>query len=227
MHEIVRVLIAASVSFIVLYILSGILGKKQIAQLDFVDYVVGISIGSIAAQMSVDTKTPIYYFIIAMVVFFLLDLTVSLLGRKGPFFKKIFKGKPLVLIYEGRLNYKNLKKSKIDVNDLIALSRELGYFDLSKIKYALFETSGKLSIMPIAAERPAVAKDLPIQLTPQQLPNYLIVDGKISYSGLNEIGKDKNWLFDKLNIKGKKDLKNIILASYDSQNDKITADYKE
>lgn len=227
MHEIIKVLIAAITSFVVLFVLSTILGKKQIAQLDFVDYVVGISIGSIAAQMAIDTKTPLYYFVIAMVVFFLLDLAVSLLGRKGPFLKRIFKGKPLVLIYEGQINYKNLKKSKIDVNDLIALSRELGYFDLTKIQYALFETSGKLSVMPIASERPAVAKDLPIALTPQKLPNYLIVDGKISYSGLNEAGKNIDWLYKRLNIKNKKDLKNIILAIYDMDSDKITANYKE
>ena len=84
------------------------MGKKQIAQLEFIDYVMGISIGSIAAEMATDVgQTPFYYYIVGMVVFFLFDIFVSFLGRKGPMLKHFFKGKPLMIIYEGEFNYKN------------------------------------------------------------------------------------------------------------------------
>lgn len=219
--DICKVLLFAAVSFIVLFVFSKLLGKKQIAQLDFVDYAVGISLGSIAADMAFDVDEPWYRFVIAMAVFFLLDMFISFIGRKGPFMKRIFKGKPLVVIYEGKLLPENLKKSKLDVNDLLALCREKGYFDLKQIAYALFETSGQLSIMPIGEERPAVTKDLPIEIQKASLPNYLVIDGRISYSGLNEIDKSREWLFSQLAIQSDDELKQILVASYDDNTQKV------
>ena len=213
--NICKVLIFASVSFVVLFIFSKMLGKKQIAQLDFVDYVIGISLGSIAAEMAFDIEKPWYNFVIAMAVFFVLDMIISFFSRKAPFMKRLLKGKPVVLIYDGKLDYENLKKSKLDVNDLLAMCREKGYFDVKQIAYALFETSGELSVMPIGEERPAVTKDLPIEIQRASLPNYLVVDGKVSYSGLNEIGKDMDWLLKELRLKDEEELDNILLAEYD------------
>lgn len=227
MHALVRVIIFSSVAFIVLFVFSKLLGKKQISQLDFVDYVIGISIGSIAAEMPFDNSIPFYQYIVAMAVFFLFSLLVSLLGRKGPLMKKLLKGHPIVIIYEGKILYKNLKKSLLDVNDLLCLTRAQGYFDLNQIYYAVFETNGGISIMPVAEERPAVAKDLPIPLAPVQLPNYLVVDGHISYSGLNEIGRDKAWLLKKLDMQEEKELKGLLLASYDADADTVVTHLKE
>lgn len=225
--NICKVLLFATVSFAVLFIFSKLLGKKQIAQLDFVDYAIGISMGSIAADMAFDVDEPWYHFVIAMAVFFVLDMLISFIGRKGPFLKRILKGKPLVVIYEGKLNYENLKKSKLDVNDLLALCREKGYFDLKQVAYALFETSGELSIMPIGEERPAVTKDLPIEIQRAALPNYLVIDGRVSDSGLSEINKDREWLYSQLSVNSENDLKNILLASYDDNTQKVDVQQKQ
>lgn len=213
--NICKVLLFSTVSFAVLFLFSKLLGKKQIAQLDFVDYAIGISMGSIAADMAFDIDEPWYHFVIAMAVFFVLDLAISFIGRKGPLMKRILKGKPVVVIYEGKLLYENLKKSKLDVNDLLAMCREKGYFDLKQIAFALFETSGQLSVMPIGEERPAVTKDLPIEITRATLPNYLVIDGRVSDSGLNEINKNREWLYAQLAVSSEKELENILLAAYD------------
>ena len=224
--NICKVLLFSAVSFVVLFIFSKLLGKKQIAQLDFVDYAIGISIGSIAADMTVATDEPWYHFVIAMAVFFLLDLLIGCLGRKGPLMKRMLKGKPIVVIYEGNILYENLKKSKLDVNDLLALCREKGYFDLKQVAYALFETSGELSVMPIGEERPAVTKDLPIEVKRATLPNYLVVDGHVSDSGLDEIGKDRAWLFSELSAESEKDLSDILLAAYDDNTQQVDVQQK-
>jgi uncharacterized membrane protein YcaP (DUF421 family) len=226
MHELIRVLIAAVSAFVILFVLSKLMGKKQIAQLNFVDYVIGISLGSIAAEMAFDIETPLYYFILAMVLFFALDIAISFISRKGSWLKRVLKGKPEVIIYQNKPDYKTLKKSGLDINDLLALSREQGYFDLSQIEFALLETSGNLSIMPVGAQRPAVAQDLPIPLKDAKLPNYLVIDGAVSYSGLQEAEKDEAWLYGELNIKSKKALKNILLASYDADTQKLNVHFK-
>lgn len=102
------VLINSVASFIFLFIISKLLGKKQIAQLEFIDYAVGISLGSIAADWAIANDEPFYYYLIAMAIFFILAWLVAIIGRKSTFLKRLFKGKPSTLIYEGKIEY-NLK----------------------------------------------------------------------------------------------------------------------
>ncbi|MCL2630532.1 MAG: DUF421 domain-containing protein [Firmicutes bacterium] len=228
MPSIFKVIIFSLGSIAFLFIISKILGKKQIAQLDFVDYVFGISLGSIAANMATDTGgTPFYYYLTALTVFFAFSLLVVFLERKGPVLKNFFKGKPKTVIYEGKIDYKQLKKSKIDINDLIALSRDKGYFDLNDIAYAILENSGSLSVMPKSPQKPVTVEDLNLPIAPAKFPFYLIDDGHISYSSLTELNKDISWLYKKAGIKNKKDLKNIILASYDKENKTIIVSRKD
>ena len=224
---ILKLLLFSTISVVYLFIISKLLGKKQIAQLEFIDYVLGISIGSIASEMATDiNETPFYYYLIAMTVFFLFDICITFFGRKSPALKKFLKGKPTVIIYDGKINYKNLKSSKLDINDVLGLCRQLGYFDINDIAYAVFETSGEMSVLPIGQEKPVVVKDIGCKIEQAKLPNHLIIDGYLSYSGLNEIKKDKKWLFNRLNITSKQDLQNIILASYDADTDTFNVHLK-
>lgn len=221
------VLINSLVAFVYLFVISKILGKKQIAQLEFIDYTVGISLGSIAAEMATNTETPFYFFLIAMTIFFALALLVAVVGRKNTLLKRILKGKPLTLIYDGKINYKSLKKSKIDVNDLLSMLREKNYFDIADVAYAVFEPSGELSVMPVGAQKPVVINDIDKSAVEKaELTNILIADGAVSYSGLSDIGKDMDWLFRRLKIDTKQDLKNIILATYDEKTDKFAVHRK-
>lgn len=221
------VLINSTVSFVYLFIISKILGKKQIAQLEFIDYAIGISLGSIAAEMSTNSDKPFYYYLIAMGIFFLLAFLVAVIGRKNTFLKRILKGKPSTLIYEGKINYKELKKNKIDVNDLLSMLREKGFFDIADVAYAVFEPSGELSVLPVGAQKPLVMEDLDkSKIKPASLMNVVISDGAVSHSGLSEICQDEDWLFGRLKITDRRALANIILAVYDSEKDKFEVHYK-
>lgn len=214
-------------AFVFLFIISKLLGKKQIAQLEFIDYAVGISLGSIAAEWSVEAEEPFYYYAISMAIFFALAYLTAVVGRKTPLLKRIFKGKPITLIYEGKISFKGLCKSHIDVNDLLAMLREKGYFDVADVAYAIFETSGKLSVLPKGDQRPVVVEDLGDEKVKQaSLTNTLVIDGEISKSGLNELEKDVPWLLKRLKIENKKDLQDIILATYDDETKKINVHYK-
>ena len=220
-------LINSVVAFVYLFIISKILGKKQIAQLEFIDYAIGISLGSIAAEMATDSETPFYYYLIAMTIFLVLALLVSVIGRKNTVLKRILKGKPSTLIYEGKIDYKQLVKCNIDVNDLLSMLREKNYFDINDVAYAIFEPSGELSVLPKGNQKPVVLEDVNREaIEPSSLTNVLVVDGAISESGLSEANKTNEWLFGKLQIKDKDELKNIILATYDDNNDKLNVHYK-
>ncbi len=194
MNDILKVFLFASLSYLTLFVISKILGKKQIAELDFIDYVTGISIGSIAAEMATETVTPFYYYIIAMVVFLFFDFVVTILARKTNFLKRFLRGTPLILIDKGEINFKNLKRSKIDFYDLQGLARDKGFFDLSEIEYAIFETNGDLSILATDKSRQVKKQDFPsIPTSTPTLTNYLIVDGQISRYALKQCNKTKKW----------------------------------
>lgn len=227
MPDALKIAIFSLGSVIYLFVISKVLGKKQIAQLEFIDYAVGISIGSIAAEMATDLEqNPFWHYLIAMTVLALFDIAVTLIGRKSGAAKKFFKGEPIAVIEEGQINYKNLKKSKLDVHDLLSLCRVKGYFNIGDISYAYFENSGNLSILPVENKSPVVAEDMHIQKEPAAILSPLIVDGKICRDRMKAEEKKNEWLLEKLNM-SEKDIKKVLLALYDAQSDKITLYYKE
>lgn len=221
MNEILSLLIFSMAAVLSLFLISKILGKKQIAQLEFIDYVLGISIGSIAAEMATDiSDKPFYYYLISMALFFFFDMAVTFLGRKKTCFKKFFKGRPLIIINDGKVDFGELKRSKLDFYDLLSLCRENGFFNIEDISYAVFETSGKMSVLPKSEMKPVVISDIGKSVPPLYFPYYLIVDGEIIEEGLKETEKSREWLLKKLGA-SKKELKKILYVRYDKTNDDL------
>lgn len=218
--EILSVFYQSLMAFFILFLISKLLGKKQVAQLEFTDYVIGISIGSIAAQMSIEPDVPWFHFIIAMAIFLVFDLGITLISRKSKLLKKIFKGKPLIIISQGEIDYKILKKSKLDVNELISQCRVKGFFDISEINYCIFEPSGDFSILAKSKNLTAVKEDLKIKQKDKLMHISFIVDGEIDKKQLMEYDKDIKWLLSKTKLKTTKEIKkSILLFSYNPQDD--------
>ena len=227
MADWLEILLTAMLSFVTLFIIAKILGKKQVGELDFIDYVVGISIGSIAAEMATNTADkPFYDYLISFGVYFVLTIVIDILSTKTNFLKRFFKGSPMVIIKDGKIDYKQLKKSKLDINDVVSLARAKDYFNFDDIAYGIFETDGTLSILPKSNLMPVVSEDLNLHKPKTTLPQNVIVDGEVSKFSLKFLNKDKQWLFDRLNIKGKKDLKNILLAVYNEEDDSFVVHLK-
>ena len=213
-------------AYLTLFIIAKLLGKKQIAQLSFIDYVVGITIGSIAAEMATDTVNPFYHYIIAMTIFLVFDFAVTLISRKGALLKKLLCGRPLMIIENGKINYKELKKSKLTVDEVLGMARDKDYFDINQIAFGILETSGKLSILPKAEEKQPVCKDLSITPPPPELTDYLIIDGVLRKDVMEQNGYSEEWIKRGLGINCDKDLKNILLASYDEKGQTFNVHYK-
>ncbi len=227
MNPVVRVVVFSISSFLFLFVITKIMGKKQIAQLSFLDYVIGISLGSIAAEMSTDPDRPFYHFFIAMAIYLLLDLILTFCARKATFMKKFVRGRPIILIENGEIRYKNLSRSKLDINDLLAMCRAKGFFDLRSVAYCIFETSGDISVLPSAGA--VVAKSTELGITPPEpsLSKDVIEDGRIISQALEQIGKDEAWLYERIRKDDDKvDIKNIALATYYADEDELKIHYK-
>lgn len=219
--EIIKVILTALLSVASLFIITKIMGHKQVAQLDFFDYVSGITIGSIGAELATELEKP-YKPLIALAIYGLASLLLNLLAHKIPRTRKYINGTPTILMNDGNLYRKNLKKAKLDLSEFMLLCREQGYFDLDEIQTAIFEHNGKLSILPKAANRPATPDDLKITAKATHIGVEVIMDGRVMGENLSRMGRDVNWLTKQLNIQGCKNAKEIFLGIYRPEEDKLT-----
>ena len=217
--DIFKVVIRCIVAMTTLFFMTKLLGKKQVSELSLFDYVVGISIGNFASEMAINLEAEFFNAMLAIVVFGVLAYIISILTLKSLKLRKFFIGSPTILLEHGNLIYKNMKKSMIDVNDILSQAREMGYFDISEVEFAILEANGKISFLPKGEYKNINIKDMNLKIEKQGLCANVIMDGNIMNDNLNNIGKDEEWLLHELDVKGK-NVSDILLATVDI-NDKI------
>lgn len=214
------VFIRSIVTILVLFLLAKVMGKKQISQLNLFDYIVGITIGSVAADISLDLNKSFLDGVICMLVFGLTGALVSYVTLKSIKLRRFFTGTPSIIIENGKIIEEGLKKVKFDINDLMEELRGAGYFNIDEVAYAVMETNGKISFLPKDGDKPVTKKDMDLKIIPSSLVANIIIDGKIMMNNLKAMNKDEKWLSHELKVLGYKDLDEILLATLDS-NDKI------
>lgn len=206
---------------IILFFITKMMGKKQISELNFFDYVVGITIGSIAADISLDIEKNMIAGIAALFIYGFISYIISFVSIKSILARRFFIGVPTVLVEKGKIIESGLKKSKIDVNDLLTEARENGYFNLDEIDYALMEVNGNISFLPKEKEKPVTKRDMKIKCSNEGLTVNAIIDSKYMVNNMKAINKDKEWLDHELKVNGYDNYDNILLATIDN-NYKVT-----
>lgn len=201
-------------SFATLFIAAKLIGHKQIAQLDFFDYITGITIGSIAAEMATELEEPWKPFT-AILIYAGVTLLLSIVTSRFPRTRRYLYGSSAILMDQGKLYRRNLKKAKLDLEEFLVMCRQQGYFDLTSIQTAIFEFNGKLTILPVSTQRPATPSDL--ELSPEQelLFTELIMDGRILEGNLRRMGLDSAWLDKQLKQRGIHSAREVFLAVCD------------
>ena len=224
--DIIKIILTAILSVVALFIVTKIMGHKQISQLDFFDYVSGITIGSIGAELATELEEP-YKPLIALAIYGVSSIVLNVLAHKIPRTRKYINGTPTILMNGNKLYYENLKKSKLDLSEFMLLCREQGYFDLDEIQTAIFEHNGKLSILPQAAKRPATPEDLQITAKATHIGVEVIMDGRVMGENLSRMGYDINWLTYQLHLQGYSKPQEILLGIYRGEENKLSLYPKE
>ncbi|GAA0344868.1 DUF421 domain-containing protein [Oceanobacillus oncorhynchi subsp. oncorhynchi] len=217
MSEIVLVLIRSIAAFFLLFLMARMMGKKQISQLTFFDYCVGITIGSIAATLSVDQNVKIINGLVSLTIWGFFPIILAYLGMKSIIFSKITDGKATILIRNGEVLDKNMKKSLITINELLMLLREKGTFKVSDVEMAVLETNGELSVMLKTNQQPVTPQTLGVPLEQEHGPAILIMDGKIMKKSLENLGYSKEWLIGEVQKQGAEEVRDVFLAQIDSR----------
>lgn len=218
MNDILKVVILSVVSELVLFILSKFMGNKEMSQLSLFDYVIGITIGSIAAEMATSLENNYIEPLVAMAVYVLLAVGISWICLKSQKARRFIYGNSLILLNNGKLYRKNFESAKLDLNEFLMQCRISGYFNLSDIDTAIFESNGKISFLPKSEKRPSTPSDFEISTSPASIDVNIILDGKILLENLMNSGHDLVWLQKNLVSQGFEKPENIFLAILDRDN---------
>ena len=163
--EFIKVILTSILSAFALFVIAKIMGHKQMAQLDFFDYITGITIGSIAAELATELEAT-WKPLIAMLVYGLVAFGLTILAHKFPKTRKYINGTLTIVMDNGKLYRKNMKKAKLELSEFMVLCRQEGYFNLNDIQTAIFEYNGRITILPKSEKRPLTPEDM--NITPEK-----------------------------------------------------------
>lgn len=212
--EYAHVILASLFSILALFLITKLLGCRQMNQLSMFDYINGITIGSIAAELAASWGKEFWQWAIALVIYGLATFLLSLATDRSIQARRLITGTPIPLYENGQLLDQNFRRAKLDLNEFLMQCRLAGYFDLSQLEAVLFEPNGMLSILPASPYRPATPFDLDRAVEQSTLLVNVILDGKVMEKNLTGTGKDRPWLEHILAAQGCQ-AADVFLALYD------------
>lgn len=216
--EFFKIAIASLGSIFFLFILTKLMGSREMSGLSMFDYINSITIGSIAGEMATSPDSDFWLALVALVIYAFASIFLSFLTSKSIKCRRLLTGRSLILFDNGNIYNKNLKKAKIDLNEFLVQCRTNGYFNLADIETAILEPNGKISFLPSNSSRPVTPVDLNLNLA-QNRPIYnVVIDGKVLKDNLIATGNDLDWLENNLKKQNIGNMSDIFLATCDEEN---------
>ena len=182
------------VLYLLLVVVIRLMGKRQIGQMEVSEFVVTMLVANLACLPMQDTSAPLYTGVVPILTVLVVEWLLSVLCMRSIFLRRWLCGKPVILIENGHILQKNLKRTRVTLDELTELLREKNVLDLKTIQFAILETSGKVSVFLYPKDRPATAEEADISTQKQYLPVTIISDGKLLEQNLSISGKDLSWV---------------------------------
>lgn len=191
-------MIVSYIRTVLLYlVLIGVIrtmGKRQVGQMEPSEFVVTMLVANLASIPMQDSGIPLFSGLVPMLTVLGLELLLSWLTMRSIFFRRVFCGKPVILIDNGKILQDNLKRTRVTLDELTGHLRQKDVLDITQVQYAILETNGSLSVFPYPMHRPPSAEDAGLKVSDQFLPVTIIEDGYLSEENLEKAGKDRKWL---------------------------------
>jgi uncharacterized membrane protein YcaP (DUF421 family) len=211
--KILDTIIRTTLIFTVLLLLTRLLGKKELSQLTYFNYVTGATIGSIAANMADKVGEPFFYEMINLIWWIGLTFLVGFISLKWPKGRIIIDGEPTIVIKKGKISEKALSYLKLNIDDLMVLLRSKDVFSIKEVEYAILEPNGEISILKKPDSQNLIKKDLNIQNNePKYIPMEIITDGRLIEKNLQELKISKDWVIEQLTYQGIYSFKDVLFA---------------
>jgi len=227
MDESIVVIVRSVIAFSSLLLFTRILGKQQVGELSTFEYISGITIGSIAATLSVDIAIKPLPQFIGLATWVGLALVLQLMLLKFRWFGKVIYDQPTIVIQDGKILEKNLRKLRLRYESLLSELREKNVFDITQVEYCLLEPNGELTILKKAEYEPVTPKDLNIPTKKRSLTTEVIIDGIIIDENLKDRNKTHEWLEQKLQANGIINIKEVAFAAILPNDDLYVDKFKD
>ncbi|MFE0557384.1 DUF421 domain-containing protein [Paenibacillus sp. NPDC058910] len=215
MPQWLEVVLRTLCAVVVLFLMTKVLGKRQVSQLSFFEYLTGITIGSIAAYISLDLEANWYLGLIGLGVWVGCSLLIEFLQMKSKKARDFIDFKATVLIKDGKILEDNLKKERLTTDELMEQLRKKDVFQVANVEFAIMESSGEINILQTRENLPLTPKDLGIQVAPEKVAQVVVMDGKVMDEPLRVAGFNQGWLVEELDKQGAK-IKDVFLAQVDA-----------
>lgn len=211
-----NVVLRTAAAFFAILIITRILEKEQLGQLTYYEYITGITIGSLAAEMAVLTQINPLAILLALVTFAALTYLMGYISLKNRVARKLLEGEPTIVIQNGKIMERNMARLRYNVDDLLAQLREKGAFNIADVEFAILEPHGRLSVLMKSHKQPVTREDLSVPGGYEGICTELIIDGEVIYQNLKQNNLDEAWLIQELKKQGVNSFKEVMLASLDT-----------
>lgn len=210
--KLTETLLCTILSVLAMFAITKIIGYRQMSEMTLFDYVNGITVGSIGAELATASTDEFIYPLLAMIIFGGVAVLLAVVTSKSRRVRGYVNGTPLVLFKNGKMYRKNFSRARVDIDEFLMQCRNQGYFDLAQVECIIMEVNGSLSILPKAAYRPATPQDMNMCVAEASLPEPVILDGKADADALRRQGLDKTWLDKSLAAQGFSSPQNVFFA---------------
>ena len=204
--------------YLIIVIGIRLLGKHQVSELEPAEFVLALIIADVASVPMQDFGIPLLMGVIPIITLLCLSMILSILSMKSLKLRALLVGTPSILIKNGKLNQKEMRRNRMTLDEILEELRLQGYTELSSIKYAVLETNGQLSLLPYANQKPPTAKQLDIAVSDSGLPLVLINDGRLISANLRQRGLDEVWLKKRLAEHKVHNVRDVFLLTIDEEN---------
>lgn len=214
MSDWMEIVVRSLISFLAVFFFTRMIGKRQLSQITFFEYAVGIALGDMAAMVA-DNESPIYHGLIPMAMYTALPILLSLLAMKSKVARNIVEGQARVLIKDSKVLEDNLKKERMSTDELLESLRKNSVFKLADVEFAVMESNGNVSVLLKPENQPITAKRMGLFTAPEAEPQTVIMDGAMIYEALATMGLNQRWLHTELEKQGVT-LENVFLGQIDT-----------
>ncbi len=212
--EIKQITIELIIGFIALLVVSRVIRKTQIKQLTPFDFISAIVLGELLGNAVYDPNVKLWSVIYALILWSVLMLIVEIITQKFNKSRKVIEGEPAIIIRHGQIDYKVIKREKLDINNLLSMLRQKNCFSIREVEYAILEQGGDISILKKSEYDNPKSQDLNLPFKPVFLPVSLILDGVVLKENLEAVGFDEEWLIKQVKNSGLKNIKEVFFAEW-------------
>ncbi|MBY0021340.1 DUF421 domain-containing protein [Paenibacillus polymyxa] len=226
MQDWAEVAIRTLMAVAILFLITKILGKRQVSQLSLFEYITGITIGNLAATIPMERESTWYLGLIALSVWVLTTLGIEYLQIKSKKIRDISDGRTTILIKDGKILEDNLRKERLTLDELMEQLRSKNVFKVADVEFALMETSGEVNVLLTKDKQPVTLKDLNMLQLPEKEPTAVIMDGQLMEQQMAYMGITQQWLDAKLKEKSLT-VKDVFFAQVDTQGELYIDQYSD